>query len=74
MKEKVRGRIALIGGFDQHSVLTRGTRAEIEAQVDLLFRTVGADGGYILSCADHFFDTPPENIAAYANAARSCTY
>jgi uroporphyrinogen-III decarboxylase len=74
MKEKVRGRLALIGGFDQHSVLTCGTHAEIAAQVELLFRTVGAGGGYILSCADHFFDTPPENIAAFANAARACTY
>jgi hypothetical protein len=74
MMQKVRGRIALIGGMDQHSVLTRGTHAEIAAQVELLFRTVGADGAYILSCADHFFDTPPENIAAFANAARTCTY
>jgi hypothetical protein len=74
MKDKVRGRIALIGGFDQHSVLTRGTHKEIADQVQLLFRTVGHDGGYILSCADHFFDTPVENIAAYANAARTCIY
>lgn len=74
MKQKVGGRIALIGGFDQHSVLTRGTRDEIIAQVELLFRTVGGDGGYILSCADHFFDTPPENIAVFAGAARTCTY
>jgi uroporphyrinogen decarboxylase len=74
MKDKVRGRIALIGGFDQHSVLTRGTFREISDQVELLFRTVGDGGGYILSCADHFFDTPVENIAAYANAARTCIY
>ncbi len=74
VKEKIGGRIALIGGMDQHSVLTDGSPEAIAAQVRLLFERVGADGGYILSCADHFFDTPPENIAVYADAARECTY
>jgi uroporphyrinogen-III decarboxylase len=74
VKEKMRNRIALIGGMDQHSVLTEGTPADITAQVELLFRRVGQDGGFILSCADHFFETPPEHIAAYANAAMGCVY
>jgi hypothetical protein len=74
VKRKVGDRIALIGGFDQHSVLTCGTAEEIAAQVRLLFEKVGYDGGYILSCADHFFDTPPENLAAYAKAALACEY
>ncbi len=74
VKEKMRNRIALIGGMDQHSVLTTGTIAEIKAQVETLFRRVGAEGGFILSCADHFFDTPLEHLAAYADAARECTY
>ena len=74
VKEKMGDRIALIGGMDQHSVLTTGSPAEITSQVELLFRKVGYNGGYILSCADHFFDTPPENLAAFANAARACTY
>ena len=60
--------------MDQHSVLTTGTVAEITSQVELLFRKVGYDGGYILSCADHFFDTPPDHLEAYANAALACTY
>ena len=29
---------------------------------------------YILSCADHFFETPVESIEAYAEAARECVY
>ena len=74
VKERMRNRVALIGGLDQHSILTEGTSAEIAAQVELLFRKVGQDGGFILSCADHFFETPPEHIAAYANAAMGCVY
>jgi uroporphyrinogen decarboxylase len=74
LKEKMRNRVALIGGMDQHSVLTEGSIAEIKAQVELLFRKVGYDGGYILSCADHFFETPVEHIAAFAEAARACVY
>jgi uroporphyrinogen-III decarboxylase len=74
VKAKMRNRISLIGGMDQHSVLTSGTIPEIKAQVETLFRKVGPDGGYILSCADHFFDTPPDHIAAYADAARECVY
>lgn len=74
VKRKIGDRMALIGGMDQHSVLTSGSIEEIKAQVRLLFEKVGADGGYILSCADHFFDTPPEHLAAYADAARECTY
>jgi hypothetical protein len=42
--------------------------------VETLFTKVGQDGGYILSCADHFFETPVENIAAFAEAARACVY
>ena len=74
MKKKIGNRIALIGGFDQHSVLTDGSIAEITAQVRLLFDTVGYEGGYILSCADHFFETPLDHLAAYAAAARECRY
>lgn len=74
VKEKMRGRIALIGGMDQHSVLTDGTVSDIRSQVELLFRKVGHGGGYILSCADHFFETPLDHLQAYADAARTCEY
>ena len=73
-KKKVGNRIALIGGMDQHSVLTDGSPDQIESQVKRLFREVGYDGGYILACSDHFFDTPVKNLEVYANAARDCTY
>ena len=74
MKAKVGNRIALIGGMDQFNVLTDGTPQQIRDQVRALFEKVGYEGGYILSCADHFFETPLENFRIYADAARECTY
>jgi hypothetical protein len=74
LKRKIGDRVALIGGLDQHSVLTVGTRDEIARQVRVLFERVGCDGGYVLSCADHFFETPVDNLRAYADAARECCY
>jgi uroporphyrinogen decarboxylase len=73
-KAKIGARLALIGGLDQFNVLTRGSAEQIRAMVFKLFETVGAGGGYILSCADHFFETPVENIRAFAAAARECVY
>jgi len=73
-KKKIAGRLALIGGLDQFNVLTTGTRTDIRAMVFKLFEKVGRDGGYILSASDHFFDTPPENLRVYAEAARECVY
>jgi uroporphyrinogen-III decarboxylase len=73
-KEKIGNRLVLIGGMDQFNVLTRGTPEEIRKQVKTLFEKVGYQGGYILSCTDHFFETPIENIKAYADAARECAY
>jgi uroporphyrinogen decarboxylase len=73
-KKKVGSRIALIGGIDQHSTLTTGTHAQIRAKVHELFEKVGYDGGLICSASDHFFETPVENIVAFADAAKECTY
>ena len=39
-----------------------------------LFEKVGYEGGYVLSCADHFFETPVENLQIYSDAARECVY
>jgi uroporphyrinogen-III decarboxylase len=71
---KIRGRLSLIGGLDQCSVLTDGTKEEIRSKVHELFEKVGRNGGYICSLSDHFFETPLENIQAYADAARECVY
>jgi len=71
---KVQGRLAMIGGVDQFNTLTRGSKDEIRRAVVKLFETVGRDGGYICSASDHFFETPIENLAAMADAARECRY
>ncbi|HEO72585.1 MAG TPA: hypothetical protein ENN80_15110 [Candidatus Hydrogenedentes bacterium] len=73
-KKKIDGRVALIGGLDQFNVLTDGSPEYIRTKVHELFERVGCDGGYICSLADHFFETPVENIQAYADAARECVY
>ncbi len=39
----------------QFSVLAEGTPEQVHDQVRTLFEKVGYEGGYILSCADHFF-------------------
>jgi hypothetical protein len=64
----------MIGGIDQFNTLTRGTKGEIRGAVQKLFTTVGRDGGYVCSASDHFFDTPPENLVAFAEAAKECRY
>lgn len=74
MKAKIGKRVALIGGMDQFNTLTTGTREEIRAAVHMLFEKVGYEGGYVMSCADHFFETPSENLRAYGEAARECVY
>jgi len=72
--DKVRGRLAMIGGVDQYSTLTTGTKDDIRRAVRKLFETVGRDGGYVCSASDHFFETPVENLKAFAAAAHECRY
>jgi len=73
-KAKIGDRVALIGGMDQFNVVTGGTPAQIRNKVHELFEKVGRDGGYVCSMSDHFFDTPPENLQIFADAARECAY
>ena len=73
-KAKVGNRLALIGGMDQFNVVTNGTGSQIRQKVFELFEKVGYDGGYICSMADHFFETAPEKIKVFADAARECRY
>lgn len=72
--EKMHGKVALIGGMDQFNVLTTGTLQTIRTEVKRLFEVFGKDGGYICSACDHFFDTDPENLKAFAEAAKECVY
>jgi hypothetical protein len=74
VRETFAGKVAMIGGMDQFNILTTGTAGKIRRQVHRLFEGFGKDGGYILSASDHFFDAPVENLRAYADAAKECTY
>jgi uroporphyrinogen-III decarboxylase len=73
-KKKIGNRLALIGGMDQFNVLTDGSEEGIRRMVYRLFEEVGYEGGYILSCTDHFFYTPVRNLRVFADAARECVY
>ena len=73
-KNRIGNRLALIGGVDQYSVVSDGPPAKIRATVRELFEKVGSEGGYICCLSDHFFETPPENLRVFAEAARECTY
>jgi uroporphyrinogen-III decarboxylase len=73
-KEKIAGRLALIGGIDQINVVSEGSDERIREKVFELFTRVGQDGGYICSMADHFFETAPEKLKTFADAARECVY
>jgi len=74
VREAYAGKTAMIGGMDQFNVLTAGSPEDIRGEVFRLFEGFGRDGGYILSTSDHFFDTPVDNLKAYAAAAAECAY
>ena len=68
------GRLAMIGGMDQFNILTNGTPEQIRRETHRLFEGFGRDGGYICAASDHFFETPVDNLKAFAEAARACRY
>lgn len=74
IKRRIGGAVALIGGVNQNEVLDRGTPEQVRGEVLRLFAELGPGGGYIMSPSDHFFETPPENLRWYAEAARECRY
>ncbi|MHC4622696.1 MAG: uroporphyrinogen decarboxylase family protein [Planctomycetota bacterium] len=74
VREKFSGKVAMIGGMDQFNILASGDVEQISNEVQRLFEGFGRDGGYIMSAADHFFDAPAENLAAFAQAAGECAY
>jgi len=74
IKRRIGQRVALIGGMNQFQVLTQATPEAVRAEVHRLFEAAGAGGGYICSASDHFWHVPPENLRAFAEAGRECTY
>lgn len=72
--ETMHPHVGLIGGMDQFHMLEEATPEEIRKETARLFDVFGRDGGYILSACDHFFKAPPENLRAFAEAAKEFRY
>jgi len=70
VKRRVQGRMCVIGNIDLGYTLTRGTPAEVEAEVRERIRTVGPGGGYCLGSSNSVTDYVP--VANFAAMARSC--
>jgi hypothetical protein len=73
-KRRVGAKVCMIGGFDQFHFFVGCSPEETRAAVRRCFAEAGANGGYILSPSDHFFDAEPELIAAFSDEAGKCVY
>jgi len=71
---RVGDRLFFIGGFDQNAGLERGTPEMARKLVFDCFEATKDHAGYILAPSDHFFHGAPENLQAFAEAARECRY
>ncbi len=70
-KARIGKRVCLKGNVDQVNVILPGTPAEIRAVVADTIRIGAPGGGFILSTSDSLRpETPPENVAAFFEAAR----
>jgi len=74
VKRVLGSKVSLIGGLDQHGILTKGTAVQVKEEVKSLFESFGLGGGYICSASDHFFDAPVENLRAMAEGTLHCRY
>ncbi len=64
-------RLCLIGNIDLHYTLTRGTPAEVEAEVKQRIETIGRGGGYMISSANSLTSyCKVENVWAMIHAIR----
>ena len=73
-KRRIGDKVCMIGGFNQNYYFTRASEAEVRAAVRRNFAEAGEGGGYIIAPSDHFFDSDPKLIAAFADEARKCVY
>lgn len=73
-KRRIGNKVCMIGGFDQVNYLCNCTPEDTRKKVRECFNAAGANGGFILSPSDHFFDADPELIKAFADEAANCIY
>jgi len=75
IKEQYGNRLCFWGTIDEQYTLPFGSPAEVEAEVLERLRTVGKDGGLILSPTHHVqLDTPLENFWALVNTVTNTPY
>lgn len=71
---RVGDRLFFIGGFDQNRGLEHGDPETVRELVFDCFEATKDHAGYILCPSDHFFHGDPENLQAFADAAKECVY
>jgi hypothetical protein len=71
---RVGDRLFFIGGFDQNAGFEHGTPETARQLVFHCFEATRDHAGYIIAPSDHFFHGDPENLQAFADACRECTY
>ena len=71
LKERLDGRVALIGNIDVGEVLTRGTPDAIDADVREHIERLAPGGGYIISSSNSIsYYVPIGNYRAFLDAIR----
>ena len=70
---RVGDKLFFVGGFDQNRGFEKGDPATVRQMVCELFEAC-PEGGYICCPSDHFFFGDPENVQAFADAAKECVY
>ena len=73
-KERIAGRVCMIGGFDQLHFFTECDEQATRAEVRRCFEEAGQGGRYILAPSDHFFEADTKLLRAFADEAKNCAY
>jgi uroporphyrinogen decarboxylase len=77
LKQDFGNKMTFYGGIDLITVLSKGTPADVRAEVLKNFRVLGKNGGYIVGPGHTYIqpDCPLQNILAmYETAYRECAY
>ena len=70
LKRKWGGRLAFWGGIDTHTVLPRGTPADVRTEVRRRLGDLAPGGGYVVAAVhDIQAEVPPENVCAMFDTA-----
>lgn len=74
LKAEFGDRLVFWGGVDIQEVMPFGSTDDVKAEIKYLFETLGANGGWVLSCAHNILpEVPPENIVTLYREAPNLT-